>query len=241
MQISKIAFPSSLLPTFHNLHKLLLWHNEDVEVVFEITSPISRESPHNTQQQLIILPNLEELDLYELEKMSHVWKCNWNELFLQKQPSQSSFHNLTTIYMYKCDSIKYLFSPLMVKLLSSLKEIDIRDCDAIEEVISNRDDEDASINSHTTASVGVVFPRLKSLILVDLPNFVGFFLGKNEFTWPELEKVVIGECPQITVFTYGQSTAPKLKFINTSLGKHSVECGLNFHVTTTSYQVLFLF
>ena len=97
MQISKIAFP---LPTFNNLHKLFLSLSyEDVEVVFEITSPISRESPHNTQQQLIILPNLEVLDLYGLEKMSHVWKCNWNELILQKQPSQSSFHNLTTISM----------------------------------------------------------------------------------------------------------------------------------------------
>lgn len=129
----------------------------------------------------------------------------------------------------------------MVELLSSLKEIDIRNCDGIEEVISNRDDEDVSINSHTTASVGMVFPRLKSLELVNLPNFVGFFLGKNEFRWPALEKVEIRGCPQITVFTYGQSTAPELKFINTSLGKHSVECGLNFHVTTTSHQVLFLF
>ncbi|PWA93639.1 resistance protein candidate RGC2 [Artemisia annua] len=233
-KISKIAFP---LPTFNNLHKLHLYDSyKDVEVVFEITSPISRESPHNTQQQLIILPYLEELDLCGLLKMSHVWKCNWNELILQKQPSQSSFRNLTTIIMIKCNSIKYLFSPLMVKLLSSLKEIYISSCDAIEEVVSNRDDEDASINSHTTASVGMVFPRLKSLSLFYLPNFVGFFLGKNEFIWPALEEVEIRKCPQITVFTCGQSTAPKLKFINTSLGKHSVECGLNFHVTTTSHQ-----
>ncbi|PWA86790.1 NB-ARC domains-containing protein [Artemisia annua] len=195
-EISKIAFP---LPTFNHLHDLVLLGYEDVEVVFEITSPISRESTHNTQQQLIILPNLEKLDLYDLEKMSHVWKCNWNELILQKQPSQSSFRNLTTITMYNCNSIKYLFSPLMVKLLSSLKEIYISSCDAIEEVVSNRDDEDVSINSHTTASVGVVFPRLKSLTLFDLPNFVGFFLGKNEFIWPTLENVEIRECPQITV------------------------------------------
>ncbi|PWA73922.1 NB-ARC domains-containing protein [Artemisia annua] len=356
----------------------------------------------------VALPYLENLHLEKLWRMSHVWKCDWNEfLILQKPQSQSSFHNLTTITMKCCPNIKYLFSPLMAKLLSNLKKVDIWLCDSIEEVVSNRDDEDTSLYSHidtsffphfdvlnlstlknfkcigggaenvstdihgqlklsqvswslcqysreisieycnalssvipwyavgqmqklqvlkiinckamtevfetqemnnksgtdtgksllrleyitmlklpklkilniqgchllkhiftfstlesltqleelevkdckamevivteekgeqTTTSVVVDFPHLKSLTLVNLPNFVGFFLGKNEFIWPALEKVVIVKCPQITVFTYGRSTAPKLNFINTSLGKHSVECGLNFRVTTTSHQ-----
>ncbi|PWA88626.1 NB-ARC domains-containing protein [Artemisia annua] len=115
-----------------------------VEVVFEIQSPSTREPAHNTQQPLI-LPYLEELELKELERMSHVWKCNWNEfLTLQKQQSQCSFHNLTTIEMEECHKLKYLFSPLMAKLLSNLKEIYIQSCDGIEEVVSNRDDEDGS-------------------------------------------------------------------------------------------------
>nr|GEU86430.1 resistance protein candidate RGC20 [Tanacetum cinerariifolium] len=407
--ISKVALPSYLLRTFQHLRNLSLWDYKGVEVIFEITTPSSRESPHNTQQPPI-LPYLEKLKLEFMTRMSHVWKCNRNEiLILQKQLSQSSFDNLTTITMGWCNSIKYLFSPLMAKLLFNLKEIDIRHCDGIEEVVSNRDDEDASIYSHTTttffphldildlkylrnfkcigggaycisanihdkhklsqaswylcqyarkisiancdalssvipwyavgqmqklqvlkiincksmtevfetqeinnksgtdtgksfprleyitmlklpklkilkiqgchllkhvftfstleslaeleeleikdckamevevivnnetkeqktASDVVVFPRLKSLALVNLPTVVGFFLGKNEFTWPTLEKVAISECPQITMFTYGPSTTRKLNFINTSLGKHSVECGLNFHVTTTSHQ-----
>ncbi|PWA77050.1 resistance protein candidate RGC20 [Artemisia annua] len=362
--ISKVALPFHLLHTFHNLRKLSLYNNKAVEVVFEIQSPSTREAAHNTQQPLI-LPYLEELELIYLEKVSHVWKCNWNEfLHLPKQQSQSSFHNLTTINMIFCNSIKYLFSPLMAELLSNLKVVRIWGCDGIEEVVSNRDDEDLSqaswslcqyareisiedcdalssvipwyavgqmqklqvlqitncksmtevfetqeINNksgtdtdtgkslprleyitmlklpklrilkiqgcnllehiftfstlesltqleeleikdckamevivteengeQTTASVVVDFPQLKSLTLVNLPNFVGFFLGKNEFIWPALEEVVIHQCPQITVFTYGRSTAPKLNFINTSLGKHSSECGLNFHVTTTSHQ-----
>nr|GEW57601.1 resistance protein candidate RGC20 [Tanacetum cinerariifolium] len=406
--ISKVAFPSSyLLHTFHHLHYLSLTLYKDVEVVFEIMSPSSIDLAHDTQQPLV-LPYLEELDLNYLERMSYVWKCNWNEfLILQKQESRSSFHNLTTITMKYCDSIKYLFSPLMAKLLSNLKEVGIWSCDGIEEVVSNRDDEDASIYSHTTTtffphldilklnylrnfkcigggadcistdihdqlklseaswslcqyareirirycdvlssvipwyavgqmqklqvleisdcksmtevfqtqeinnksgtdlgkslprveyitmiklpklkilkiqgchllkhvftfstleslakleeleikdceamkvivmeesgeqittSDAAVFPHLKSLSLVNLPNVVAFFLGKNEFIWPALEKVVISECPHITVFTYGRSTAPRLNFINTSLGKQSVECGLNFHVTTTSHQ-----
>nr|GFA74747.1 NB-ARC domains-containing protein [Tanacetum cinerariifolium] len=350
-----------------------------VEVAFEIMSPSSRDLAHDTKQPLV-LPYLEELELKYLERMSHVWKCNWNEfLILQKPQSRSSFHNLTTITIWKCDSTKYLFSPLMAKLLSNLKKIDIAFCDGIEEVVSNRDDEDASIYSHTTttffphldilelkylrnfkcigggingtsadihdqlklsqaswslcqytreisiedcnalsskipwyavgqiqklevllvsecksmtevfetqeinnksgtetgkshprpecitmlklpklkilkiqrchllkhvftfstieslaeleeleiknyeamevivkkdngeqttASDVVLFPHLKSLSLIDLRNVVGFFLGRSEFMWPALEKLVIVECPQITGLTYGQSTAP---------------------------------
>ncbi|PWA68003.1 leucine-rich repeat domain, L domain-like protein [Artemisia annua] len=114
--------------------------------------------------------------------------------------------------------------------LAELEELEIMGCEGMEVIVKKESGE------LTTTSDVVVFPHLKSLILFDLPNFVGFFLGKNEFIWPALEKVLICECPQITVFTYGRSTAPKLNFINTSLGKHSVECGLNFRVTTTSHQ-----
>ncbi|KAI3724585.1 hypothetical protein L2E82_36366 [Cichorium intybus] len=38
------------------------------------------------------------------------------------------------------------------------------------------------------------------------------------------------------VFAPGGSTAPKLKYIHTSLGKHDVDQhGLNFHVTATAH------
>ncbi|GKC78470.1 NB-ARC domains-containing protein, partial [Tanacetum coccineum] len=167
--VSKVAFPSYLLHTFHHLHYLSLRNYKAVEVVFEIMSPSSRDLAQNTQQPLI-LPYLEELKLNHLERMSHVWKCNWNEfLILQKPQSQSSFHNLTTITMIYCNSIKYLFSPLMAKLLSNLMKIRISSCDGIEEVVSNRDDEDASIYFPTATTN--FFPHLDILKLVKLRNF----------------------------------------------------------------------
>lgn len=174
--ISKVALPSNLLHTFHHIHELVLRDYKDVEVVFEITTPSSRESPHNTQQPPI-LPYLEELELLALERMSNVWNCDWNEfLILQNPQSQSSFHNLTTITMYKCNSIKYLFSPLMAKLLFNLKKIDIASCDAIEEVVLNRDDKDASKYSNTTTTF---FPHLDILRFYNLKNFKCIGGGAN--------------------------------------------------------------
>ncbi|GJY32932.1 hypothetical protein Tco_0417401 [Tanacetum coccineum] len=62
--ISKVALPSYQLPTFHHLHKLDLCEYNAVEVVFEIMSPINRESAHSTQQPLI----------------------NWNEFLILQKP-----------------------------------------------------------------------------------------------------------------------------------------------------------
>ncbi|KAJ0433454.1 putative leucine-rich repeat domain superfamily [Helianthus annuus] len=82
----------------------------------------------------------------------------------------------------------------------------------------------------STLSNNVVFSNLKSIRLEGLPNLAGFFLGMNiEFEWPLLERVLIENCPQMMVFTCGRSTAPRLKYIKTGLGKHNLECGLNFH------------
>ncbi|XP_023766931.1 uncharacterized protein LOC111915508 [Lactuca sativa] len=171
-----VLFPSCLMHSFHNLHKLKLERVKGVEVVFEIESesPTSRElvTTHNNQQQPIILPYLQELDLSFMDNMSHVWKCsNWNKFFtLPKQQSESPFHNLTTINISSCKSIKYLFSPLMAELLSNLKKLHIERCDGIEEV-SNRDDEDEEMTTFTsTHTTTILFPHLDSLTLIFLNN-----------------------------------------------------------------------
>ncbi|XP_052624218.1 uncharacterized protein LOC111902539 isoform X2 [Lactuca sativa] len=410
---------------------------KDVEVVFEIESSSNSSSStdftttlhkYNHQPPPLLLPHLKELYLYNMERMSDVWKCNWKKLVIPQNQSQSySFHNLTTIYMRNCHSIKYLFSPVMGKLLPNLKEVWIVECHGIDEVVSNRDinDENEEIISSThtntfssfplleqlyledlpslksidggtritttsihnqfqcsqvgvaswflcqyskkidirncpalsrvfpsnvvgqlnkleelrilecksmveifeskeinkdgvdsTTNVGdgsddtctaitlprsanmtllqlpnltilkikrcegleyiftsstleslkqlkeltvaeckamqvivkedtehteksksiIVFPRLKSLTLADLPDLKGFFLGKNEFKWKALEKVKIYGCPQMMNFTSGHSMTPKLNYIHTGLGKHSLECGLNFHLTNATQE-----
>ncbi|XP_023760073.1 uncharacterized protein LOC111908478 [Lactuca sativa] len=169
-----IAIPFTLTHSFQNLRKLALEKYEGVEVVFEIESPTSRElvTIHHNQQPL--LPNLELLDISFMDSMSHVWKCNWNKFFiLQKQQSESPFCNLTTIHVQYCQSIKYLFSTLMAKLLSNLKKVEVRECHGIEEVVSNRDDEDEEKTTFTSTSSEKstnLFPRLESLALYQLPN-----------------------------------------------------------------------
>ncbi|KAD7476998.1 hypothetical protein E3N88_00134 [Mikania micrantha] len=157
VNIHVVAFPSNLY--FHSLHHLSLSKCEGVEVVFEIDL--------NNQQPP--LPNLQSLKIGEMDDMSQVWKCNnWNKYLLI---SYSSFQNITSIEIYKCERIKYLFSHLMAKPLSNLQKIKVDECRDMEEVVSNRDDDDKDDEKmSSTSTTTTFFPHLHSLTFVKLKN-----------------------------------------------------------------------
>ncbi|KVH99778.1 Disease resistance protein [Cynara cardunculus var. scolymus] len=173
-----VVFSSKVIHTFHHIRTLHIRHHKRAEGVFEIETPSNREiatTLHNTQRSLL-LPYLTDLELSYMECMSHVWRCNWNKFLIpQKQQPEgsSSFHNLANISLHGCNSIKYLFSPLMAKLLSNLKHISISYCDVIEEVVSNRDDEDEVRVVSTSANTSNgFFPHLHKLYLSNLPKLM---------------------------------------------------------------------
>ncbi|MFS8016146.1 putative leucine-rich repeat domain superfamily [Helianthus anomalus] len=128
--------------------------------------------------------------------------------------------NLKTVYITKCDLLSHIFTFSTLESLHQLKYLRVTKCPAIQ-VIVKRENE--------TSTKVVVFPRLETLELKHLPSLKGFFLGMNGFQWPSLDNVLIDNCPELMMFTSGQSTTPKLKYIQTSFGKYSPECGLNFH------------
>ncbi|MFS8008211.1 putative P-loop containing nucleoside triphosphate hydrolase, leucine-rich repeat domain superfamily [Helianthus anomalus] len=134
---------------------------------------------------------------------------------------------LKKLVIESCNLLRHVFTFSTLESLRQLEELTIRACKSMEVIVKKENGEHREI---------VVFPRLKSLKLHNLPNLRGFFLGMNDFHWLLLEKVMISKCPQMMVFTSGQSIAPALKYIHTSLGKHSLECGLNFHVTRDLHQ-----
>ncbi|MFS8006192.1 putative leucine-rich repeat domain superfamily [Helianthus anomalus] len=135
--------------------------------------------------------------------------------------------NLKKLVIKSCNLLKHVFTFSTLGSLKQLEELMIHTCKAMEVIVKKDNEEQRNV---------VDFPRLKSLELKNLPNLKGFFLGMNDFKWQLLEKVMIDYCPKMMVFTSGQSTALKLNYMHTSLGKHSLECGLNFHVTRNFHE-----
>ncbi|GKF11590.1 NB-ARC domains-containing protein, partial [Tanacetum coccineum] len=191
-----------------------------------------------------VIPYSAVAQTQKLEKLT-IWYCESMKEVFETQVMHSSTDTTTTSPGFKnisirlkllnlkilivgsCNLLEHVFTFSTLESLRQLEKLTIKKCNAMKVVVKEE------IEEQTTASNIVVFPCLKSIVLVDLPNLEGFFMGMSDFQWPSLDKVTIDGCPQLMVFTSGQSTSPKLKYMHTSLGKHSLECGLNFHVMTT--------
>ncbi|KAK9064937.1 hypothetical protein SSX86_016320 [Deinandra increscens subsp. villosa] len=127
--------------------------------------------------------------------------------------------NLKRVSIIGCDFLPHIFTFSTLESLNQLKELKVKKCNAIQVIVKEE---------KTTSSKVVVFPRLESLQLENLPKLKGFFLGLNDFRFPSLDDVVIDDCPGLIMFTYGESKTKKLKYIRTGFGKRSLEYGLNF-------------
>ncbi|MFS8016349.1 putative leucine-rich repeat domain superfamily [Helianthus anomalus] len=131
--------------------------------------------------------------------------------------------NLKTVVIYECDLLPHIFTFSTLKTLSHLKQLKVERCHRMQ-VIVKEENNTSSLEEEEV----VVFPNLETLELDRLPNLKGFFLGKNDFRCPSLVNVMINDCPQWVVFTSGQLETPKLKYLQTSFGKHNLEHGFNF-------------
>ncbi|KAI7744912.1 LOW QUALITY PROTEIN: hypothetical protein M8C21_016652 [Ambrosia artemisiifolia] len=176
------------------------------------------------------MKKLQELEIKKCSSMTEVFECeSINNVDEGGAPLRNvtvvvvpQLSNLKSLSISECDRLPHIFTFSTLETLHHLKEFKVERCNAMQVIVEQE---------NRTSSDCVTFPRLETLKLEDLPNLKGFFLGMNDFRWPSLAYVLIKDCPKLMMFTYGQSTTPKLKYIQTSFGKYSPACGLNFHGT----------
>jgi hypothetical protein len=166
-------FSSHIIECFKNLEEISLWSCDSLEAIFQI-----EELPVEESHVASVLDHLRELRLYNLPKLTHIWK---------KGPERiMGFGNLRLLRVYECDSLTYLFSPSIAKLLVMLEEIEVTECQKIEEILTRaREDEEEK---------NVLLNKVKLLLLRALPNLKCFCNEANAFEWPSLKEIpVIGE------------------------------------------------
>lgn len=205
---SGIIFPCNELINLQNLEKLHIrsryWQSsfKEVKEIFEVVD--LENDDVNEKQSVVVFPKLKEVTLEALRSMRYIWKSSrWITL---------NFPNLTKVLINGCALLEHVFTCGMVRSLLQLHELEISRCDNMEVIVKKAEDSD------TRATDVVVFRSLKSIKLRGLPNLKGFCLGMEDFLWQSLDTLEIKDCPQITVFTCGQSTTPQLKVIDTSFG-----------------------
>ncbi|XP_044478010.1 uncharacterized protein LOC123205165 isoform X2 [Mangifera indica] len=164
--------PLGLLQRFYNLKELQLSDSQYKEII-----------------SISDLPNLEAL---------HVSFCN---RLMSLLSSSASFQNLKVLILFKCRGlIMKLITPAMARSLVQLREMVIKSCGMLTEIVENEGD----------ATTEIVFNNLNKLLLKQLENLTCFCSGKYSFNFPSLEELIIKGCPNMKIFSKGILSTPKL-------------------------------
>ncbi|KAH7847781.1 hypothetical protein Vadar_030219 [Vaccinium darrowii] len=132
------VFPSQLLPTLRDLDKLTveLECRDASEPNTDVLSPV-------------------DITLCYLPKLNYISK---------RDPVV--FRYIHSLYIFKCDSLRYVFAPTMTKSIPQLRELKIWGCKVLSRIVAEE-------NGLGESSVDEVeFPQLARLKLQNLPNLV---------------------------------------------------------------------
>ncbi|XP_031397430.1 uncharacterized protein LOC116208228 [Punica granatum] len=136
---------------------------------------------------VVVGSKLKELHLSNLRKLEHVWSIADSGRIL-------SFHDLDSVEVKKCGSLKYLFPPSVAKVLYSLSKLVIEDNRRLEDIVTATVNEEVETAADT---LEFVFPRATHLRLCGLPGLKSFYQRRHISKWPSLEKLQINHCDSI--------------------------------------------
>ncbi|KAK1422991.1 hypothetical protein QVD17_18284 [Tagetes erecta] len=218
--VRSTIIPSKVLLQLQNLERVKIVSCSGLKVVFPLSSKAKNISGLSVSQTVVKIPNLREVYLEWLDDLRYVWNNHqWMTL---------EFPNLTSLSIYVCNSLNYVFTSSMVGSLVQLQDLVISDCMNIEVIVSEVQRCDDNVNE-------IMLPRLKSITLCKLPRLSGFYLGKVAFSLTSLDTLEIEECPSFEVFTRGHLATPELKVMDTSFGMYYVHGDLNSFAKTRRF------
>ncbi|TXG69538.1 hypothetical protein EZV62_004473 [Acer yangbiense] len=118
-------------------------------------------------------------------------------------PPSTSFQNLTVLRVQDCRLIT-LISSSTAKSLMQLKEMEIKDCNMMAEVV---------IGDGAGMEDEINFKNLKSLELISLSTLRRFCSGNYNFNFPSLEILKVENCPKMLIFCSKTTNTPMLRKI----------------------------
>ncbi|KAM3288800.1 disease resistance protein SUMM2-like isoform X1 [Capsicum chacoense] len=152
-------------------------------------------------------PNLQVLELYGDKSISTL--CS-------HQLPMGYFSKLEKLEVENCGKLRNLISPLVASGLLNLRTLRIKECQSMEEVITEEEQQGEEIMTNKPS----LFPMLEELILHKLPKLGHFFQTKRALEFPFLIRVMILECHEMKTFVQkGSVSTPVLEIVNDDLNK----------------------
>lgn len=182
VHIGGTLFESKWMLQFPKLEKISLLECSLLDTVFDLKQPEMEDQPVP-----MLFYQLKEIDISWLSKLRHVWNNVPNYI--------QGFQNLRSLKVKKCDALRSIFIPTIARTLTQLQKLVIHSCQLLEKVVGD-DDDDKGKQEHVET---VLFSKLNSLTLKDLPSLVSIFPDCYELSWPSLKYLCIEGCPQLKI------------------------------------------
>ncbi|XP_020971099.1 uncharacterized protein LOC107626874 isoform X4 [Arachis ipaensis] len=162
--------PSYLLSFLSRLQELEVRRCNSIEAIFEV-----KDIPTD-----IVIP-LKKLILEKLPNLSHVWnKDSEGKLNLPK---------LEEVIVDECASIKSVFPESVDK--GNIQRLEVKNCEELIEIVTK---DEAADNKEINNKEHIMFPKLTSLTLNNLPNLTYIYAGMRILNWPELIELDVCHC-----------------------------------------------
>nr|KYP43016.1 Disease resistance protein RPS2 [Cajanus cajan] len=157
--------------------------------------------------------SLEWLPISQVLKNMEITNCTALHKIMIIQEEEGKrvpfFLNLVSLFIIHCHCLKSLFSLSQAQNLKKLKILRLCNCEKVEEVISSDKGE----------MVATIFPKMKCLVLKDLPKLVNFCQEGGCSNWPNLQTVRVNNIPSMKTFLRDDLNTPLLKSVYITFAK----------------------
>ncbi|XP_054818940.1 uncharacterized protein LOC129318262 isoform X2 [Prosopis cineraria] len=124
-------------------------------------------------------------------------------------PPSVTLAHLTSLKVRKCRGLENLMGFSIAKSLAQLTSFKVVECTMLEKIVAEQNGEDK-----ITSRQEIVFSKLKTLELVDLPALCCFCnFEMHAFKFPSLEKLIVRDCSNMTKFSVQVTTPINLQVL----------------------------
>ncbi|PKA64521.1 Disease resistance protein RPS2 [Apostasia shenzhenica] len=125
-------------------------------------------------------PRLHGLEILQLLELRRLTEISWKGVM-----AEELLPNLRELTIYKCEMLKNV---TWVLKLPSLEYFQLQECEEIESVIAEEEDDEA-------------FPKLREMILDELPSLTK--IASHPLSFPALESLQVSGCPKLKKLPFG--------------------------------------
>ncbi|KAH7553365.1 hypothetical protein JRO89_XS12G0002600 [Xanthoceras sorbifolium] len=192
----------------------------DMSAIEEPKEANTEETIYSFFDEKVAFPCLEELKMRELPELLHLWKEGSQHSIVFENltnldvsncenlkalvPSSVSLQKLMTLTVQSCNGLMNLLTLSSAKTLVQLESLDIECCKLVEEIITDKEDEETkTAEGEIDVSIDkIAFRMLDSIILESLPSLKSFYSGSNTLECPSLKTISIKECPKMNTLVF---------------------------------------